>query len=198
MFLLIGFVVDGLGWYQHMQYLKTTAGTMDLKQYESNAFYFDLMRRTYGLLEALFFLWFIFLLSREQLSKMIKWSVPLVVLSWVLFEIMFPFGLLQNPLRFELAYFQAIYRVLAAFFGGFALLQLVEYNLLDAKSGLHWLLFGVFMYNLATFFIMLLQRVPLGEKLWYLHNSVNMLSYLIYARGFILIIKATTPKSNFS
>lgn len=168
-FLVFGFIVDCMGWYQYV---------MDSDHLFSNE-----IRRLYGLVEAIFFLWFLSVKSDSQLKRVGVILIYLIIPIWLVFEILIPQAWLTLGL-IELAYFQGVYRICVAFLATILLLKMVESQARLLKSSSFWLIAGILIYNFSTFFIMVMQRIDLAERLWYLHNLVNIITYLIYCLGF--------------
>ncbi|MCV9385988.1 hypothetical protein [Reichenbachiella ulvae] len=169
-FLLFGFAIDGMGWYQYHQNL--SHGSIDF------------LRRFYALVEALFFAWFTLQhIKTKKLfySKAIFFSL---ILLWMWLEIFIPH--LGNGVE-KYAGFQAIYRVLISVLSGWVILSVLEEGKAYAQNSTLWFLFGVFCYSLCTFIMMIFQRIPgLAEELWPMHNVINIICYVLFSIGFLL------------
>jgi len=159
-----------MGWYQYAMNV--------------NSGYFDEVRRVYGLTEAIFFLWFVSNTGQRMVWRLGMISIVIIVPLWFILEWVIPLNWLKIEHTIELAYFQALYRILVSFLAGYTLLQLNEKQEEHFLVSAYWLVGGILLYNFATFFIMILQRVDLAAKVWYLHNVMNIITYIFYSVGF--------------
>lgn len=178
LFLLFGFFVDCVGWYQYAS--------------GSSVPHWDVLRRSYALVEALFFFWLVSHTAESSISRTARLTMYAIIPFWLILEVFIPLGWLASlgGDETEIAYFQALYRTLAAFLSGFALLQLAEKDTFHWAKPLPWFLFGILVYSLATFVMMLLQREgALAERFWYLHNVINLVTYILFSLGFVNHIK---------
>lgn len=195
-FLLVGFTVDGLGWHLYQYYLGMIDGWVSFAYYEPIRFAVDIVKRSYGLFEGLCFLWFVSIGSDLKVRQLARWAMISIIPVWIFFEVLLPYNIIDYVLTYKIAYYQAAYRILVSFLGGYALLKGIENDLLKVRHFKSWLLVAVFTYNLGTFFIMILQRTTLAPRFWYLHNTLNMLTYIIYSLGLIYEIRLLRSARN--
>ncbi|MFA0964532.1 hypothetical protein AB9P05_22180 [Roseivirga sp. BDSF3-8] len=170
LFLLAGFVTDCLSWYKNVAPGVTT----------EQGLFIDGLYQLYSALEAAFFFWFISAVaSPGWLHKAARYALWLTVPVWLVIGVFSPFRGL----------FDATYQVLVAFLSAGVLLQYIEREPQPLRQPHFILLAGIFFYTLSTFVIVLLAKTPLADQLWFLHNAVNILTYVVYTVGFALQIK---------
>lgn len=86
--------------------------------------------------------------------------------------------------------FDPFYEVSVAFLAGFCLLEMVENQNEIDKEPVFWIFLGMFFYCFSTFFVMGFLNTLLSQKIWFLNNIFNIISYLFYAVGFWKINQA--------
>lgn len=164
-FLLAGFITDMTMWLMvelnHLSHLFTVF-------------------IVYSLIESLFFFWF---LSRHLSGRLRRFSSIMCILA-------FPFWLLVVfiPATFYGDYsgsqfYDPGYEVTAAFLSGFALLKMAEQGELFLRTPNFWLLMGIFFYCFCTFFVMVFVDTFLSQKLWFVNNIINIITYAFYSFG---------------
>lgn len=159
-FLAVGLTVDLLGWYN--------------AHYPNNDFY-GVIRKLYWLIDLTFYGWFLRWATKVKVVKVIcQWVFLGLLLLW--FAHLFEYSLL-NTFRLSLG-------VSYSFIAGFVLLELIENKRGDGLPLVFWLVFGIFFYHFSTFFVMGMITTSTGNKIWWLHNAVNITTNIIYALGF--------------
>jgi hypothetical protein len=137
----------------------------------------------YSLFEASIFLWCIFKLTVfVPIRKAVRYATVVIPLFWIF--CMFFLPLLMKGFNQGSAIFDSCYEVIVAFLAGFAILNLTEENERIFELPEFWILFGVFFYCFGTFFIMIFLKTFLSQKIWFINNIINVISYGIYAVGF--------------
>ena len=161
-FLLLGFLIDLGGWYMYVS--QNSGGNW-------------VLRYTYTLTEPLFYLWFLGYFTHSLImSKMTKIFMGISFLYWLVV-------LAHHP---AFSGYYIFYGVSLAFFSGFLVLEIVERNKEERFPLTFWLTFGIFFYNLSTFFIKGLLNSQIAVQLWFLQNLVNIVTNVIFAMGFWL------------
>jgi hypothetical protein len=169
-FLLIGFMIDLLGWYFY------------LTKYADGHTYF---RYAYNLFEPLFLCGFLGeLLPKNKLRIFCHWA-------WIL---IFPFWLLSIFYPGLYAMYKISTEVFIAFVSSFCLLSLVEKEISWIQMPVFWILIGIFFYNFSTFFFMGLSTTDLGNRLWFMHNIINVTTYLFFMVAYSIYYKKQNLK----
>jgi hypothetical protein len=136
----------------------------------------------YSLFEALIFLWCTHRLTDvQQQKKAARYVACFIPFFWASCMFVLPFIL--KGFNYGSAIFDSTYEIILAFLTGFAILHYTEKNdrLLDLPQ--FWILFGIFFYCFGTFFIMIFVKTFLSQRIWFINNVVNVLTYGIYAVG---------------
>ncbi len=171
-FLLFGFVVDFLSWYSYVKSPGDNFRKVISWLYE-----------VYPVVEAIFFFWIIkHYDSLRRIKKLSFISILMVLPLWLMFNYLFDFIDFFDVKSFGL--FHMLYRVVAAFLACYSLLSLLETNINVHNRQDFWFLTGIFIYNFATFCILLIRGTEIASQLWYLHNVMNIITYLFYTIGF--------------
>ncbi len=138
----------------------------------------------YCLIEALFFLWFIVTVGKINLIKLfIRPLLLLVLVSWTVLKVVFPESIYSN---YALNIFEAAYQVIVSFLASAVLLNLIEKQEPQGLSSTFWLALGIFFYSFSTFFLALLKYTFYQETVWPIHNILNIITYLLYTKGFLV------------
>ena len=172
LFLILGFITDLLGW---ISYKASVEGMM--------LTIIDMLYQIYPAIEAICFFWVIGYFSNRKLIQAIsKYSLWLTIPAWLLVKLLI--GDQVRIAEINVDVFPAIYRIVCSFLSSFVLLELIE----DGETKLHeqypfWILSAILFYCFSTFFVLFLGK-EYGEKLWYLHNTMNIITYLFYSVGF--------------
>jgi hypothetical protein len=136
--------------------------------------------RVYSLIEALTFFWMI---KQYAIAKMIRyfskgllWTTPVL---WIIVMSLKPF--LVNTSVSQL--FDSFYEVTSAFLAGFVLLQIAEQSNSMTDNPAFWILLGIFFYCFCTFFLMGFLNTIFSQKIWFVNNIINIVSYIFYSIG---------------
>ena len=172
LFLIFGFITDLFGWISY----KASVDGMMLS-------IIDMLYQVYPVVEAICFFWVIGYFSNRKLIQAIsKYSLWLTIPAWLIVKLLI--GDQVRIAEINVDVFPAIYRIVCSFLSSFVLLELIE----DGESKLiqqyqFWILSAILFYCFSTFFVLFLGK-EYGEKLWYLHNVMNIITYLFYTIGF--------------
>jgi bacteriorhodopsin len=63
---------------------------------------------------------------------------------------------------------------------------MTEQEVKPVEKPAFWILMGIFVYCFSTFFVFALKSSTsqqFADKLWPIHNVVNIITYLLYATG---------------
>jgi hypothetical protein len=159
-FLFFGFLIDLTGWYMFI-----TNNT------QGNWYY----RYAYGLVEPLFYFWWIGYFSQSRV--VVKSTKIFMVLSFMFWLVI----IFYQPAFSSYYIFTS---VALAFFAGFLVLEIIENKKSSRLPLSFWLAFGIFFYHLCTFFIKGLINEQGARELWFIQNLVNITTNIIYAVGF--------------
>lgn len=168
-FLLFGFIVDAGAWYLRIVEAESLLDTIV-------HFLYDI----YSPVEAVFFFWYISKIAIGKVRISAKYAMYAMLPLWVILSRVLP-GL---SVDLSLSFFDLIYNVGVSFMAGITLLHFIEKDSELFSNSNFWPLAGIFVYNLSTFFIMLLKYTEFAEQLWFLHDTINIISYLFFAVGF--------------
>jgi hypothetical protein len=127
------------------------------------------------LIDLTFYAWFLRWATEVKVAKVVcQWVFLGLLLLWVAH--LFEYSLLDTlKLCLGVSY---------SFIAGFVMLELIEKKRGDGLPLLFWLVFGIFFYHFCTFFVMGMITTSTGNKIWWVHNSVNITTNIIYALGF--------------
>ncbi len=146
----------------------------------SNSYHLRDILNGYSLVEACFFLWLTYNNTSVKLLKRISKSLLIVTpLFWLLLMIIRSGKMNTSPGQV----FDPFYEVSVAFLAGFILLQIVEQDTTLDKNPIFWILLGIFFYCFCTFFIMGFLNTLLSQKIWFLNNIINIITYIFYSVG---------------
>lgn len=135
----------------------------------------------YSLLEALAFLWIV---HRLTYVLPFKRAIPVIACIIPFIWIVCMFGVPRwAGFNYGSAIFDSTYEILVAFLAGSSLLRLAERPESLSGQAAFWLLFALFFYCFGTFFVMIFLKTPLAEGIWFLNNTVNVLTYGLYSVG---------------
>lgn len=147
-----------------------------------------LLFNMYGLVESTILFLFIRMTSESEVVKKICiLLIALAIPSW--FIIYFSYQD-EQP---HMATFDTSYNIAVAFLTGFALLKLGEKEISLKTLPMFWMFLGLFVFSFCTFFISSLLETELRQKIWFIHNLIAFISYLIFAKGFLTIKPADPP-----
>lgn len=172
-YLLIGMITDLTMWYLIATHRYT---------------YLSTIFSIYSLCEALFFAYYLWQTGRSvSLRWLAKASLLLLVPFWISATYLLPrIGL--HTVSFDVAY-----EVLVAFLSGFSLLQLVENESDTFNKDSFWITLGLFFYCFCTFFIMGFLETRLANRVWFVNNIINLITYAFYSRG-LWQLKESKPR----
>lgn len=159
-FLFFGFLIDLTGWYMFI-----TNNT------QWNWYY----RYAYGLVEPLFYFWWIGYFS--QSGVVVKSTKIFMFLSFMFWLVI----IFYQPAFSSYYIFTS---VALAFFAGFLVLEIIENKKSSRLPLSFWIAFGIFFYFLCTFFVKGLINEQASTELWFIQNVVNITTNIIYALGF--------------
>ena len=169
-FLLIGLLTDLFGWY--------TFSHQDLIGYLLYATTF------YSVLESIFFTWWITRFTPLTTIRSVGRIVMVINACWICY--LFINGITVSGTISRLTFFDAFYQTAVSFLSGFVLLAIIEKEEKPHKLPAFWILIGMFVYCFSTFFIFVMKSSvaqEFADKLWPVHDVVNIITYLLYSIG---------------
>lgn len=164
-FLVFGFLIDLAGWYFYIT-----------QNAQGNWFF----RYAYVLVEPQFYFW---LIGYFTLSKVVVKTTRVFMGISLLFWIFIIFY------KQAFSYYFIFTEVSLAFFAGFLVLEIVEGKKENTLPLSFWIVFGIFFYNLCTFFINGLINTQIAVDLWFIQNVINITTNLIFALGFLVVLR---------
>ena len=170
-FLLVGAIVDFLGWVNfRTDFNVTTLMWVHLG---------------YSFFEALFFTWISTVFLEKSVTKKIR--LFLGVLFTLLFTIRLVLMLQPNPSYVLSPVVDSIYLITTAFLAGFSLLRIAEDTLDIFQESWFWILSGIFFYSFGTFFIDTLKGTEVLGDTWKIRNIINIIQYIFFVIGLMMI-----------
>lgn len=166
LFLLVGFLTDMISF---------VLVKSDKKQYLESIF------NMYSLVEASFFYWLVGNYVELKLKHKIKVLYILTVTYWLVLIVLWLFFSINGFSVIKL--FDPIYEIMISFLSGFVLLQMVEKEDAVSDKPMFWIFIGIFFYCFSIFFIATFLNTELSQKLWFLHNIFNIITYGFYTVG---------------
>ncbi len=178
-FLLIGWMVD-LGSYF----------------FENNKVY-----NFYSVLEATFFLSFLFFLLKGKIKSywLLFW-----ILCYVSFFVIHHLYIMEDW-AFEKSdsVFTSSIRIINAFLAAGTIVTLNDRGESIYQSAYLWFTIAIFFYCFSTYFLFSFLNSDFYKSLWWIHNTLNILTNLIFAFAFLVwaekikgFKKVTTSKKN--
>jgi hypothetical protein len=170
-FLLYGFLTDFFVGY----FLQN--GLM----FQSQSFFF-----IYLLLEAMFIAWFVSRFCEySRVSKAAFLVLVILPFPWALAHI--DFTLMDWKKEPFTGLFNTSYKMVISVLASVCLLKFTQKKEPLKNMPEFWFLFGIFFYSFCTFFISAFMQSPEQSQFWFIHNLINIMTYFIYAFGFLKI-----------
>jgi hypothetical protein len=168
-FLLIGFAVDVIG-----MYFESTRKVVVI---------------IYALLEITFFMLLLRHFFKTKFLKQLAIVLALLfAMVWTLSFVVFVdiekfFGAIRKL-------YDMFYCIVVSVLSGYLVLKMIEEEDAIERSSF-WILLAVFISTFCSFFVSAFIREEVGQKIWYLHNLVSILTCFIFTKAFLSIKKAT-------
>jgi hypothetical protein len=141
------------------------------------------MYHIFSLVEIIFLAWYMReVTSNLILRKILLIAMPLILISWI--SVRFYFA------KDSHAYSPVFDSVTAIFISSFAAIILL--GMTQQNSGLKnqpdfWFLTGTFVYFFCANFIFSLLGTEIINRVWFIHNLLNVLVYCLFTIGFVSI-----------
>ncbi len=167
-FLIFGFLTDLLVW--------------QLMEVSRNAsFYLFIF---FPLAEALFLLWFIKVTNASPIiSKICNILFIFMIPFWLCDHFVFNTGEELN------AVFDTSYEIIISILSAYSLLKLAETETELKKMPIFWFQLGIFIYCFTTFFLSGFLGTSIMQSIWFIHNLINLIVYLLFTKAFLSISK---------
>lgn len=150
--------------------------------YLNKTSYLLLVFNVYSLLEALFFFWFLWSTApSDSIRKISRTFLYLTLPLWIFLIFVLPMIVKEIS---RSAAFDTTYYIITSFLAGFVLLQRVENEKSVFSNPWFWFTLGIFFCSFCTFYIMAFVQTILANKIWFLNNIFNIISYTFYSLGF--------------
>lgn len=165
-FLVVGFIIDLTSWYFI---------------YKNNKYVSLIIFNFYSIIESSVFFWFAFqstssiTLRRITIGMLMISSIAWIICFYLSFHILIggsPSGI-----------YVSLYEVIGSFVVGAVLLELLEKEISITTSPKFWILLGIFFYCFCSFFIMGFLETIAAQKLWFVSNIINIVTYIFYSIG---------------
>ncbi len=165
-FLVYGFLTDVLVWQ-----------LMDVSRDAS--FYLFIL---FPLAEALFLLWFMKATNTSPvITKICNILMVLMIPFWICVHFIFNSGEQLN------AVFDTSYEIIISILSAYSLLKLAESQTELKKLPIFWFQLGIFIYCFTTFFLSGFLGTDLLQRIWFMHNLINLIVYLLFTKAFLTI-----------
>lgn len=170
LFLLIGFFADSA-----MYIIEQIGGNEHRGR-------INLTYNIYSFVEAVFFIYLIKTYIQNPFFK--KFSNALFFLTPILWIVLQIIRLKYPSEGFHPgSVFDLYYEITFSFLAGFVLLEMVEKEDAVSDKPMFWIFLGIFFYCFSIFFIATFLNTELSQKLWFLHNIFNIITYVFYTVG---------------
>ncbi|MBT1711749.1 hypothetical protein KK062_26140 [Fulvivirgaceae bacterium PWU5] len=140
----------------------------------------------YCLAECAIFLWIVLAPHDGPSYRRFLIGLLLIVLpSWLFFIFIIPTPLPVNGQYLTgSGLFNSLYQVCIAYMAAAKLLKIIEMTQTPYEAPIFWIVLGIFVYCFGTFFEMIfLWKKLLAQEIWYIHNIINIVTYIIYSIG---------------
>jgi hypothetical protein len=179
-FLLLGFCNDLLGWYHYyINYVLNLKNTTlsNVRLFASIA---------YSLVEAVFFFWLVSEYPYFKRMKGIRIAIFMLIGAGGAYLLLWQDLVVGGDVSHS-SLFDATYQVIISFATGFILLDYAEKELDMIRFPLFWIFAGIFFYCFSTFFIFAIKLIvaeSIANQIWFVHNIVNIFTYVFFCLGF--------------
>lgn len=137
---------------------------------------------TFGLIESVFLFYFISRGVRSRFVKILSSTLAVIALPvWLLLMWYF-----KDP-DLQISIYDSSYNIVLSILTAFALLEFAESRQQLFLQPVSWFILATFLSSFCTFFISILFKTSLGRDIWYLYNSVNLVAYICFIVGFLMI-----------
>ena len=176
LFLLLGALVDGLGWFVYGNGLQQFYLHHALFQY------------CYLFFEAMFFVWLCSEFLHLPSIKQIKTGFLVLLAAAFLIKGGILLGNLNEPFRPSAlnSLMDGVFLASISFLSAFALLQIAERVSNILSYPWFWILSGIFFYCFGSFFIDLMLGIGFMDDIWGMRNMVNIIQYIFFITGLCL------------
>lgn len=140
----------------------------------------------YCLAECTIFLWIVLAPHDGPSYRRFLMVLLLIVLpSWLFFIFILPTSLSVNGQYLTgSGLFNSLYQVCIAYMAASKLLKIIEKIPTPYDAPIFWVVLGIFVYCFGTFFEMIfLWKKLVAQEIWYIHNIINIVTYIIYSIG---------------
>jgi hypothetical protein len=170
----------------------------DFSVWKLNDTEFDEIARSvfyvYCLAESLFFTWFLQKTSDHlMLTRGITICYYLFPAMWFFMHVsLSTFGWIDVNDIFN-SQFITVSEITIAVFAAYSIIDIFQKKEKSVLLPQFWFNTGIFLYCFGTFAISSFLQTPQQNKVWYVHNIINIVTYLMFTRGFLLIAHKQKP-----
>lgn len=178
-FLIYGFLSDTFDYYYQDQFIKNVVFAI------------------YTLIEVLFCLLFLRNISINPLErKAINFVVLLTFFFWLICNLILT--QLKRSTHVHSVLFDIVSSLLISIISSYTVVNIAERqdNLIANSS--FWFSISIFFYFFCSIFIFNFIHEDFINKIWWIHNIINILTYLIYTKAFLVAGKTQKEKTHRS
>lgn len=140
----------------------------------------------FSLAEALFLLWFVKVINATPvITKICNILSVCMIPFWICAHYVF-----HNSEQYS-ALFDTSYLIIISILSAYTLLKLAEEKSDLQKLPVFWFMLGIFFYCFTTFFLSGFLESALLQKIWFIHNLINLMVYIVFTIGFLTISKSS-------
>jgi hypothetical protein len=145
----------------------------------------------YLLIESVVLLWFISKTSKSLILRRYSFKLLIILAPlWLIFDnVLYGFPVYSTL-------YDIVYLILLSLICGFSCITIIESEMNTIEWSYLWILIGIFLYAFGTFFISSIFEKELRLNIWFIQNVLNMVTYLLFAKGFITMRKIILYKGN--
>lgn len=171
----------------------------DFSVWKLNDTKFDEIARSvfyvYCLVESLFFTWFLQKTSNHlMLTRGITICYYLFPIMWFFMHVSLSTFIWIEVNDIFNSQFITVFEITIAVFAAYSIIDLFKKKEKSVLLPQFWFNTGIFIYCFGTFAISSFLQTAQQDKVWYVHNIVNIITYLLFTCGFLIITrKNKTP-----
>lgn len=150
----------------------------------------------YSVLEACFFLCFLFWTIK---GKIRSWWLLFWIVLYVLFFLIHHIYFMQDPdfVKSDSVFTSSI-KIINSFLAAGSVVTMNYRGDALLNSGYFWFSVGIFFYCFGTYFLFSFLNSDFYKSLWWIHNSINILTNIIFAFAFLVWAGRINPARKFS
>ncbi len=137
----------------------------------------------YVLFEVVFLIWFIRRISKNiEAEKFYRAGIYIMIGFWLAAHFIF-----RKEIHGFSSIFSSATAIIISCIAAYELLRITQREENLAALPEFWFLTGIFFYFFCANFLFGFLQSEILTKIWFLHNIINIITYLIYTKGFLCI-----------